>query len=138
MFAYMKNALFFACVYSSCAAYVCAAQPMLDDGLTRMVEKVKGEEGTSASEKLYRKRLLTLLPLIRQSGNVNLTTPETKGNTALHYACSLGEVGLVECLLKLGADPNARTDKGATPLHCAGGKDALRIQSVLRQYGAAH
>ena len=92
----------------------------------------------SAHAALCLKRLVKLLPLVEQGAPVDVTLPETKGNTALHYACSLGEAGLVECLLKLGADPNARTDKGATPLQCAGGKDALRIQSVLRQYGAAH
>ena len=131
MFAYMKNALFLACVYSSCAAYVCAAQPMLDDGLTRMVEKVKGEEGTSASEQLYRKRLLTLLPLIRQSGNVNLTTPETKGNTALHYACAMGQVELVQWLIRHGADLEARTDKGATIDACIGSKNGELIRSII-------
>ncbi len=90
----------------------------------------------SAHAALCLKRLHKLLPLIEQGQPVDVTLPETKGNTALHYACSYGEAALVECLLKLGANPNARTDKGATPLQCAGGKGALQIQALLRQYGA--
>lgn len=86
--------------------------------------------------KLCIKRLLVLLPLIEQGQSADVVIPESKGNTALHYACAMGDLALVKCLLELGASPHARTDKGVTPLQCAGGKDALRIQSLLKEYGA--
>lgn len=89
-----------------------------------------------ANTHLYIKRLLTLLPLIEQGKPVDMVLPETKGNTALHYACALGDAELVKCLLQLGANPKACTDKGITPMQCASGKDALIIQALLKEYGA--
>ena len=80
-----------------------------------------------ATQKLYRTRLLTLLPLIRSGSHVDITLPETKGNTALHYACGMGDVALVRWLVEHGANVNARTDKGKTPWECAGGNvEAIR------------
>lgn len=90
----------------------------------------------SAYDRLCIQRLLSLLPLIKEGQTADVVLPESKGNTALHYACALGNVELVKCLLELGANPNALTDKGATPLRCAGGKDALKIQALLKEYGA--
>lgn len=80
-----------------------------------------------ATQSLYRKRLLTLLPLIRSGNHIDITLPETKGNTALHYACGMGDVALVRWLVEHGANVNARTDKGKTPWECAGGNvEAIR------------
>ena len=80
-----------------------------------------------ATQSLYRKRLLTLLPLIRSGNHIDITLPETKGNTALHYACGMGNVALVRWLVEHGANVNARTDKGKTPWECAGGNvEAIR------------
>lgn len=42
---------------------------------------------------------------------------DAKGDTALHYACRLGDPWAVWPLLAQGgADPNARNDEGRTPL----------------------
>lgn len=81
-----------------------------------------------ATQKLYRRRLLTLLPLIRSGSHVDITLPETKGNTALHYACGMGNVELVRWLVTHGANVHARTNKGKTPWDCAGGN----VQAVRR------
>jgi len=85
----------------------------------------------SATDKLYRKRLQTLLPLIRQTRDASITTPETKGNTALHYACALSHVQLVQWLIDHGADLEARTNKGATVDACISGKHAKQIRQML-------
>lgn len=81
---------------------------------------------------LYRKRLLMLLPMIQNGANVNTTTVETKGNTALHYACGLGDYVLVQWLLQHGANPNAVTDKGKRPSQCS---SSNTVQRLLKQYG---
>lgn len=81
-----------------------------------------------ATQKLYRKRLLTLLPHIRSASHVDITLPETKGNTASHYACGMGNVELVRWLVTQGANIYARTNKGKTPWDCAGGN----VQAVRR------
>ena len=78
----------------------------------------------NATGKLYQKRLQTLLPLIAEGQNVNVTTAETKGNTALHYACAAGDVELAKWLIENGADTNAKTEAGRTPIECISGEGA--------------
>ncbi len=104
-----------------------------DDGLTAMIEELKAADYQSSTHQLYRQRLLTLLPLIQVNRNADTTLPETKGNTALHYACGLSHVPLVEWLITHGANLEARTDKGATVDACIGGKNAVKIKKLLRR-----
>lgn len=85
---------------------------------------------------LYQRRLLTLLPMIRNGAHVDITLPETKGNTALHYSCAIGSLSITRWLLEHGANPNAVTHKGATPLMCVGADNGPAIRRLLRQYGA--
>ena len=103
-------------------------QPMID----RMAA-LRCREATSA---LYQKRLLTLLPMIRDGADVDVTLPETKGNTALHYACGIGSWSITQWLVEHGANVNAMTDKGATPLDCVGDDNAQRIRALLISRGA--
>lgn len=92
---------------------------------------------SSSTTKLYQGRLLMLLPMIQEGAPVDVTTVETKGNTALHYACGMGRVDIVEWLVNHGADVNKQTDKGATPLDCvSGGYNAAEIRRILTQHGA--
>ena len=103
-------------------------QPMID----RMAA-LRCREATSA---LYQKRLLTLLPLIRDGADVDITLPETKGNTALHYACGIGSLSITRWLVEHGANVNAVTNKGATPLDCVGADNAQQIRALLFSRGA--
>lgn len=112
----------------------CEGDPqMLDDGMFDIIAELETLRCTSPVEQLYRKRLLMLLPLIQMSGNPNETTPETKGNTALHYACGMGHVALVQWLVKHGANTTAVTHKGATVDDCVSGKNEQKIRSILLQ-----
>ena len=92
---------------------------------------------SSSTWRLYQGRLLMLLPMIQEGAPVDVTTSETKGNTALHYACGMGRIDIVEWLVNHGADVNKKTDKGATPLDCvSGGYNAAEIRRFLIQHGA--
>lgn len=110
---------------------------VLDDGLSDILAALEERKFSSATDKLYQKRLLLLLPLIMESGNPSVTTPETKGNTALHYACALSHVQLAQWLVDHGADLEARTDKGATVDACVSGKNAKLIRTILQNGRAA-
>ena len=99
--------------------------------LQQLIDGLQAATMKDDSSRLYQKRLLTLLPMIRDGQDVNLTLPETKGNTALHYACGLGDYELVNTLLDMGADTSIRTAKGATALHCIGNDPGGRIKALL-------
>jgi ankyrin repeat protein len=58
------------------------------------------------------------------------------GVTPLHLAAYTGSVELVELLLAKGADPNARADKGATPLVAASRQGHKKVEAVLLRHGA--
>ncbi|XP_046750138.1 transient receptor potential channel pyrexia-like [Diprion similis] len=49
----------------------------------------------------------------------NLPLPECWGRTALHQAVKAGHVDIVNLLLDAGANPDARDQRGVTPLHLA-------------------
>ena len=96
--------------------------------------QVQNMRPADANQQLCRKRLLTLLPLIIGGSDPNVTLPETKGNTALHYACGMGYYDLVHILLQMGASPRIRTHKGMTPADCASGPYAAQIRNLLLRY----
>lgn len=104
--------------------------------LDKILTRLDSLNFRSEAEKLCQKRLHVLLPLIINGAETDVTTPETQGNTALHYAVSLDDKELVEWLLKHGADPNAATAKGVRPIQCCKGKHAAEIRKLLIKYGA--
>ncbi|MBQ8900047.1 MAG: ankyrin repeat domain-containing protein, partial [Akkermansia sp.] len=104
------------------------------DGLDSHISRIDYMTAGNATLKLYKKRLLTLLPMIKEGKGVDVTIPDSKGNTSLHYACGIGDVELVKWLLEHGANANAKTDKGKSPRQCIG-KNRDSITLLLRQYG---
>ena len=80
---------------------------------------------------VFRARLLKLLPLIAEGAPVDIVLSASKGNTALHYACAIGDVELVSTLLRLGASPKIRTHRGALPRDCADGPRRRQILALL-------
>lgn len=108
-------------------------EPELNDGLTDIISRLEKTTYRSATDKLYRKRLLTLLPEVMLLNDASWTTPDYKGNTALHYACGLSDVELVQWLIDHGADLEMSTEKGASIDACVGGKNAHQIKALLKE-----
>ena len=69
----------------------------LDDGLFNILLEIESTMYSRQDESLFQYRLVTLLPLIMERGNPDITLPETKGNTALLDAIN-------EALAELTAD----------------------------------
>ena len=101
--------------------------------LYNRLARLKCKEEYSA---LCQKRLLHLLDNIRNGGDINMTTEETKGSNALHYSCSLGSLSITKWLLENGADSNAKTAAGADPITCVGDDNRDAIIALLKQFGA--
>ena len=64
---------------------------------------------------------------------VNDTDSRT-GNTALHMAAANGHLGVVELLLKCGADPKIANAQGNTPLHWAATNGQQSVVDLLLKY----
>lgn len=106
---------------------------MWDDGLQAIHSEIENASYRSATDKLYQKRLVALLPEVMMRHDASYTNPDYKGNTALHYACGLSHVELVQWLVEHGADLESRTDKGASIDACIGGKNAKKIKAILQE-----
>lgn len=105
----------------------------VDDGLAQLVRELETRSYTSAVDKLYQKRLLTILPQIMEGASVNTTISNANGTTALHNACGLSHVEIVQWLVDHGADLEARTAKGASVDDCVGGPNAKAIRALLKK-----
>lgn len=106
--------------------------PSHDNELANIIKALEQYAPNNSTQQLYRKRLLTLLPRILNGAHVDLTLPETKGNTALHYACGMGNLQLVRWLVRHGANTSALTNKGKLPWDCASG-NVSAIRAALQE-----
>lgn len=103
----------------------------VDDGLGDLVRKLEKTQYKTAVERLYQKRLLTLLPRIMEGAPIDTTMANANGTTALHNACGLSHVEIVQWLVNHGANLNAKTAKGAGVDACVGGPNAKAIRAIL-------
>ena len=105
----------------------------VDDGLGELIRELENTQYKTAVERLYKNRLLTLLPQIMEGGDVNNVLSNSNGTTALHNACGLSHVEIVQWLVNHGADLNAKTAKGASVDDCVGGPNAKTIRAILKK-----
>lgn len=104
-----------------------------DNGLAQLIEELRKQNYPTAVERLYQKRLLTLLPRIMAGDSVNTTLPRENNTTALHNACGLSHAEIVQWLVNHGADPEIVNDKNVTVDDCISGPNAATIRSILRK-----
>lgn len=104
-----------------------------NDGLCDILRNIECGIYHSEADRLYQRRLTTLLPLIMVLHDASYTNPDYKGNTALHYACALGHVELVRWLVNHGANLELRTEKGAGIDDCVGNRNGDAIRAILKQ-----
>ena len=105
----------------------------VDDGLGELVRDLEKTQYQTAVERLYQKRLLTVLPQIMEGAPIDSIIANANGTTALHNACGLSHVEIVQWLVDHGANLNAKTAKGASVEACVGGKNAKAIRAILRK-----
>lgn len=67
-----------------------------------------------------------VLKMLREGADVN-SVNETNGETALHKAVMGNKINVMHVLLQHGADPDAATIGGFTPLHYCRGRDAAQV-----------
>jgi ankyrin repeat protein len=64
------------------------------------------------------------------------TTPDGRGDQAIHHASRNGDTEIVRLLIEHGADVNAENPRGHTVLYCAGGHGHLDCLLLLLKEGA--
>jgi uncharacterized protein len=74
--------------------------------------------------------------LLKQGADVHLAARNPQRVTALHAAAARRDAEVVRTLLKHGADPNARQEKGFVPLHDAAASGEEVITHLLVEHGA--
>lgn len=104
-----------------------------DDGLRRLIQELEKKTYKTAVERLYQRRLLTLLPQIAEGASTETVLPNANNSTALHYACGLSHAEIVQWLVDHGANLEAKTAKGAGVDDCVGGPNAKVIRTILRK-----
>ncbi|MBQ7022413.1 MAG: ankyrin repeat domain-containing protein [Akkermansia sp.] len=113
-----------------------ASASVPDSELSRLIAELEAQTYPTALESRYQQRLLALLRRMAAGEPATITDAEGKGSTALHCACELSHVELVQWLVNRGADVNARTASGASVHDCVCGKNAKAIRHILRKFSA--
>lgn len=102
-----------------------------------LITHLNNLSGLSSTAKIFRNKLLQLLPKIQQGASVS-SPLSGETNTPLHYACGLDDVMVVEWLLKEGANPRALNKQGQTPADCAIGNNSTNALNCLREHDAVY
>jgi uncharacterized protein len=123
----LKLELAWICFAALAARAALAADPAAETVVTPVVRAAPLVEAARTGDDTTAAALLSAHP------GVDVNQRSSDGTSALHWAVYHDDVGLVERLLALRADPNARNDYGATPLSTAAVVgDALIVRRLLK------
>lgn len=91
-----------------------------DLGRTLLIASIISNE--SNRRVLNKTKVVTIL--LKRGANVNHACKRARGWTALHFACSVGDVDVVKVLLEFGADPRIKDFSALTPLEVVSSPNA--------------
>jgi ankyrin repeat protein len=74
--------------------------------------------------------------LVKNGANVS-TESDTEGN-GLHYACAAGDFSLAKWLVKLGLNPNEKSNAGVKPINLANSTECPELVEWLLAWTLAH
>jgi ankyrin repeat protein len=74
--------------------------------------------------------------LLKNGADVSLSARNAQKVTALHAAVARRDLKIAKLLLEVGADPNARQERGFAPLHDAAANGSLPLVELLLKHGA--
>ena len=74
--------------------------------------------------------------MVNEEDNKGINMPDILGRTPLHQAAAKGDLEIIECLIKFGADVNAKTISGETPLMKAIAFYQTNSAHLLLRFGA--
>ena len=95
--------------------------PSIEEGARQQLARVQGLYFSGSLERAYQKRVIELLQKIANGAPIDTRLDAARNNTtALHNACAICDLELVQWLVANGADLNARAKNGATPYVCVG------------------
>jgi uncharacterized protein YegJ (DUF2314 family) len=106
----------------------------------RVVPQKKGWFGKGKAEIEEHPMCLAMVPRYAEEVAANpsqLTDADENGWTLLHRESLAGNAPVVEILLKAGADPNARTKAGATPMSLARSLGWDKVVALMAKHGAS-
>jgi hypothetical protein len=80
----------------------------------------------------------TLQVFLQLGINVDTIEGESNGQTALHTAAGSNQISAAHFLLDHGANPNAKSNRGFTPLDIADARQDSNMVALLKDRGAKH
>lgn len=107
----------------------------------QMFLSAENPDAASLTDEAYLRFVLTqiaaaMYPLAEQPPDIGIHGCDSEGSSALHYACTWGDLRAVRLLVEAGADVNKLGDMDETPLHSAVGSRFLDIVEFLLARGA--